>query len=151
MPIPVYRNAEPNAETLAELCLYIRRNDLLRGGREPENAPDGAAGWRDHLRHAFPNATTLPKGKGAAKARQALIRDADAAACKALGITRYQHLTDAEREAKAAAKAAAKDAAPAPDADEVPADVLAGWEAMSDAERKRVPAAFRRMMEAAVK
>ncbi len=114
MSLPIFRNAEPTPDTLLAVCRYVRANDLLLMNRPPEKAPDGAAGWRFLLRRAFPDATTLPKGKGAGKALQALIRDADKAACAENGIVRYQHLSDEEKAQRAAEKAARKAANAAP-------------------------------------
>jgi hypothetical protein len=108
MSLPIFRNAEPTPDTLLAVCRYVRANDLLLMNRPPEKAPDGAAGWRFLLRRAFPDATTLPKGKGAGKALQALIRDADKVACDENGIVRYQHLSDEEKAQRAAEKAARK-------------------------------------------
>lgn len=143
---PVFRNTEPNPADLLTLCTFVRQHKLLRAKRPAESLPVGAAGWRDHLRHAFPDAVTLPKGAGANKARQALIREADAAACKALGITRYQHLTDEEKAAKAAEKAARDAVKAAAQAPAVPTDVLAAAQALSPAQVKRLPKALRDAM-----
>lgn len=146
LPIfPVFRNTEPNPADLLTLCTFVRQHDLLKAGRT-ENLPAGAAPWRDHLRHAFPDAVTLPKGAGASKARQALIREADAAACAALGITRYQHLSDEEKAAKAAEKAARDAVKAAAQAPAVPTDVLAAAQALSPAQVKRLPKALRDAM-----
>ena len=138
---PVFRNVEPNPTDLLTLCSFVRSHDLLKAGRV-EDLPVGAASWRDHLAAAFPDATTLPKGKGANKARQAIVKDADAAACKALGITRFQHLSDADKAAKAAAKAV-KAAAASPAA---PEDVLAVAQSLTPAQMKRLPKALRDAM-----
>lgn len=141
---PVFRNTEPNPADLLTLCTFVRQHGLLRAG-DVDNTTVGVAGWRDHLRHAFPDATTLPKGKGGNRARQNLIREADAAACKSLGITRYQHLTDEEKAAKAAAKAARKAVQDAAAVD-VPADVMAAAQSLSPAQVKRLPKALRDAM-----
>jgi hypothetical protein len=138
---PVFRNVEPNEADLLTLCSFVRSHDLLKAGRV-ENLPVGAASWRDHLAAAFPDASTLPKGKGANKARQTLVKDADAAACKALGITRFQHLSDADKAAKAAAKAV-KAAAASP---AVPEDVLAVAQALSPSQQARLPKAMRDLL-----
>lgn len=138
---PVFRNVEPNPTDLLTLCSFVRSHDLLKAGRV-EDLPVGAASWRDHLAAAFPDATTLPKGKGANKARQAIVKDADAAACKALGITRFQHLSDADKAAKAAAKAV-KAAAASP---AVPDDVLAVAQALSPSQKARLPKSMRDLL-----